>query len=167
MAYTIEEKRSKTKICRKCNLEKPKLTHFYCKSSSGDGYSARCISCESNGLYDRKPNPSQKGFLTAKNIGRPPNYNRKNFSDVRLVKFNKLDLMPKNWWKILLAFYNFECCKCKSKTDLEFDHVIPISWPDGEHCLSNAQLLCVECNGQKGNRSSADFRNGKILPNNI
>lgn len=41
------------------------------------------------------------------------------------------------------------CVRCGSKSDLEFDHMIPISM-GGANTARNLQLLCASCNRSKG-----------------
>ena len=43
------------------------------------------------------------------------------------------------------------CVKCGAKTDLHFDHIIPLAKGGGDHA-ENIQLLCRTCNLAKGDR---------------
>jgi len=44
-----------------------------------------------------------------------------------------------------------KCVKCGSQERLEYDHIIPVS-RGGSNTARNIQLLCEQCNRQKGNR---------------
>jgi hypothetical protein len=44
-----------------------------------------------------------------------------------------------------------KCVKCGSKSDLEFDHIIPVS-KGGSSTERNIQLLCVKCNREKSDK---------------
>ncbi|WP_038005206.1 HNH endonuclease [Tenacibaculum sp. 47A_GOM-205m] len=41
-----------------------------------------------------------------------------------------------------------ECAVCERKSDLTFDHIIPLS-KGGKDCNSNGQVLCFKCNTTK------------------
>ena len=60
-------------------------------------------------------------------------------------------------WKELLEMANYKCLCCKSKENLEIDHVVPIT-RGGANTKENAQVLCRSCNASKGNRHNTDYR---------
>lgn len=48
------------------------------------------------------------------------------------------------------------------RTDIELDHVIPLSL-GGTHTIDNLQVLCAHHNRSKGNRSTADYRQSELV----
>jgi 5-methylcytosine-specific restriction endonuclease McrA len=59
-------------------------------------------------------------------------------------------------WHELLKKANYECMKCGSPNELTLDHVIPLAL-GGRHDISNAQVLCMDCNRKK-NAKIEDYR---------
>lgn len=77
--------------------------------------------------------------------------------------------MPNDLIQTLIQFYGNSCMNPDCPHDLTdwniltHDHVIPVSIDGSTHSLWNSQILCRKCNASKGNRSSTDYRNGRIL----
>ena len=42
-----------------------------------------------------------------------------------------------------------KCSKCGTSSELEFDHIIPVS-KGGANTAKNIELLCMKCNRKKG-----------------
>jgi 5-methylcytosine-specific restriction endonuclease McrA len=53
--------------------------------------------------------------------------------------------------------YGVICLACGSTSDIQIDHVTPLSL-GGTNMFENLQPLCKSCNSSKGNRSTADYR---------
>jgi hypothetical protein len=66
--------------------------------------------------------------------------------------------------RALLDFYDHTCLKCGKRPATSPDHVIPLV-SGGDNLLPNLQLLCVDCQKEKGD-SDTDYRNGLICPTN-
>lgn len=48
--------------------------------------------------------------------------------------------------------------KCDSDTNIEIDHIKPVSrYPELEFALDNVQFLCRSCNASKGNRHEMGY----------
>ena len=60
----------------------------------------------------------------------------------------------------ILKKSNYQCVRCGSKTNLEVDHIIPLS-RGGREDEDNMQILCKKCNGKKHNY--IDFREYFII----
>lgn len=57
------------------------------------------------------------------------------------------------------------CRKCGSKTDLQYDHVVPYSLGGRSDDPSNIQLLCGRCNRRKSNKGmGAPIRDAAVVP---
>ena len=57
-------------------------------------------------------------------------------------------------WSLLLRKHNYVCAnpECENKSNLEADHIIPIS-KGGTNLIGNVQPLCTSCNGRKSNKT--------------
>lgn len=54
-------------------------------------------------------------------------------------------------WARKLKEYNYCCAKCNTDSNIEMDHIIPLS-KGGAHHIDNIQPLCRSCNASKGNK---------------
>lgn len=59
------------------------------------------------------------------------------------------ELIPKDVRQAVWQRDGGECVLCGATTDLQFDHVIPVSM-GGANTSDNLQILCGKCNRQKG-----------------
>lgn len=84
------------------------------------------------------------------------------------IKGVSIGNLSPNYSISLFDFYGNVCINPSCSTPittrnfLTVDHVVPVS-RGGSHDVSNMQPLCLSCNCAKGNRSSSDYRNGKIM----
>jgi len=89
---------------------------------------------------------------------------KRNDARRRAAKLNAVDLMPDDWWNILLEICEYRCLnpKCikivNEKNTLSHDHIIPLSWENSVHSLGNSQVLCRSCNSSKNAYSDIDYR---------
>lgn len=81
----------------------------------------------------------------------------------KLNKFSKDLFYQGKDWKMLreevLLHYGKKCMKCKSRTKIiQVDHIKPRYYrPDLALCFDNLQVLCKDCNDNKGIRE-VDYR---------
>lgn len=69
-------------------------------------------------------------------------------------------LMPPEVRKYVYERDNYQCKSCgktNHETDLNIDHIIPLS-KGGTNDLSNLQTLCRKCNLQKSNAFDTRFK---------
>lgn len=70
-------------------------------------------------------------------------------------------------WQVISSFirsiYPKKCMKCNKKnTEFHVDHIIPRSIkPDLELDFRNLQVLCKDCNLEKSNKESIDYRSDR------
>lgn len=104
----------------------------------------------------QKYGSSEKGLLTKRRA------THKRYSMKRSIGWN----LPSDYWEKAIDYYGDCCMRCGANDDLEYDHIIPVSWGIiSSYDFMNLQILCGACNVSKGNRSSIDFRprNKQIL----
>jgi len=63
-------------------------------------------------------------------------------------------------WRALLFSCGWRCLSCGTGEDLSVDHVVPLSL-GGANTIENVQVLCQECNGEKG-LAATDYRPSSI-----
>lgn len=163
------------KYCGKCTETKP-ISAFSKNARRKDGLQSQCISCRSE---HRKLVKEQISEYKRNWQERNPEYVREYWREYRAREYVRDTRRaekhkrrkhysdgdaPRNAWRVLLDFYGEKCMypECDEADRLQLDHVIPIS-QRGRHSLDNMQVLCLVHNAQKGNRSCADYRQGRVI----
>lgn len=62
--------------------------------------------------------------------------------------------------KELIQIYNSKCFYCQSNSNIEADHIIPIS-RGGQHSVGNLIAACRKCNASKGARTITEWKKWK------
>lgn len=171
------------KMCAECLRELP-LSQFSIRRASKDGLCANCKDCRrvhsaewraghpvrvkaNRARWHAENRDAEAAYGARWNVEHPGNtWARKARS--RALRFNTpIGFVPDDIKTQLLAFYGPVCMRpgCES-TDLTADHIVPLS-KGGAHAIFNLQLLCAACNSRKGNRSSADYRQGRMLQEQV
>jgi len=74
----------------------------------------------------------------------------------------RFDFKDKKWQKLRKAVfrkYGKVCMKCGSTGEIHVDHIKPKSkYPELAYEFSNMQLLCRDCNYEKSNKNTIDYR---------
>lgn len=164
------------RICNLCVEELCESTNF---EISNGNYRSECRSCRGQRAWKKiveKGGYSDQRRETYNKAMRRYNKRRKSIDPdyVLAIKFHNAsyrakknsieDLMPDDWWNILLEICEYRCLKpgCEKKINetnpLSHDHVIPVSIEGSIHSLGNSQVLCKSCNSSKQNRNSDDYR---------
>lgn len=63
-------------------------------------------------------------------------------------------------WNEIKARYSNCCVRCKKRTELTLDHVVPLS-RGGLSTVDNIQPLCQRCNNEFKGDKIIDYRKGK------
>jgi 5-methylcytosine-specific restriction endonuclease McrA len=158
------------KICKGCKEEKSLLEfnkgsgtfekHTYCKKCQSAQYKEwreknRDADLERQRLWkqENKEHHQKESIRWRKE-------NPDSWKEIRkryMYKRKGGGILPNGAFGILVSMYGSFCGKCKTKTDLTVDHVVPISL-GGKSNIENLQILCRSCNSSKSNRSSSDYR---------
>jgi 5-methylcytosine-specific restriction endonuclease McrA len=172
------------KFCNTCKIDKSRDEFSKCKAKP-DGLQNKCKSCtkeynsknkkrqsqlarawyianqdiqkEKHAEYRSKTKEWRKAYDSSRYLDNKEYYYVKDHNRKAIIKGKTVD-MPPNWRELVLEFYGERCLKCGKEKDIQMDHVIPISWDESIHTLSNIQPLCEGCNKSKGALNSDDFR---------
>lgn len=60
--------------------------------------------------------------------------------------------------RYIMSLYEtyLECPYCESKDQPSIDHIVPLS-RDGTHTEDNVELICLDCNRRKGNKTKDEY----------
>lgn len=181
-----------TKPCTKCERTLP-LDSFSIDNRAKSGRASACKECQlahrkktagQINEYQRKWREKnaeklrahqKKYYETHKEdyLRRDREWRKNNPDKFRVLDANKkarrrgnltTGYVPDGALEALMGAYGAVCMApgCLSTGPLELDHVVPLT-KGGSHDLRNLQLLCRTCNASKGNRSTADYRAGRIV----
>ncbi|NHZ86506.1 MAG: hypothetical protein GWP19_11610 [Planctomycetia bacterium] len=153
--------------CGRCNDINFHILEF---NSTGTGVNVECLSCHKKTWFKNKIDDNsfyfqwEKEFQLIKDKADNIGFKRNTFGyDNRILEalsaplitkiYNKKSLnerhsIPKLVKQEVWQRDNGKCVKCKSKENLEYDHVIPVS-KGGANTVRNIQLLCESCNRSK------------------
>lgn len=176
VAINRKNKNNETKKCNKCGLIKKKSE--WPRSLSGD----LAVTCCSQEQRRRRDELIRSGYSTCtsckktKNInqfylkkGRPHSWCKNcqkahaTSSGSRKKRQELIDktcdgtLDKKTVGNLFGSFRNCPCCGVNMKrNDKHLDHIIPLS-KGGKHSVSNAMILCSDCNLKKSNKDLSDW----------
>ena len=80
------------------------------------------------------------------------------------MKSKKVDFYTSKKWialtKKVRELYRCGCMKCgRDNIETHIDHIFPRSlYPKFQHSIFNLQILCKDCNLEKSNKNTIDYR---------
>ena len=149
------------KICSQCKLNKS-TSEFYKNNRSRDKIDFICKQCRYNRekIYrksirgrtlkrekDKRYSQTKHGKLARRKANKA--YRQK--EHIKRWHSERQKAINKNYKTILLNTQK-KCQLCESTTQLQIDHIIPIS-SGGKSILSNLWILCHDCNQSKRNHT--------------
>ena len=157
------------KKCTKCNQIKP-FESFSKRKASKDGLQYKCKICDkkisaewllNNYEHMRKLNANWYAKNAEHDRNKTKEWRNNNPEKTRLQNLRYRTSKAKNGVykiskKYLLNLYSSSCYVCGSKSDIEVDHIIPIS-RGGTHSEGNLQPLCRSCNASKGAKTMSEW----------
>jgi 5-methylcytosine-specific restriction endonuclease McrA len=116
----------------------------------------------------RKRKPSKNKSRAAKKKRRQDRKRRERQERIRLCLASGDDFYLSKPWRALrrrvFRKYGVRCMKCGvENTEMHIDHIIPRSQAPGLSLdFENLQVLCRDCNMDKSNKHSTDYRNDDL-----
>ncbi len=132
-----------TKICNKCNLEKPLTTEFFNLLSTGKwrGACKSCMAANTRAHYASNPQKVKDRAKAYNDLKKNAGGSYTN-EDILNIRHRLQDLCS--------------YCGTSLKGAGEIDHMLPIS-KGGSNSPSNLTLACRSCNRDKYNKTPAEF----------
>lgn len=173
------------KACTKCGETKP-LDSFGVQRDRKDGRTSACRDCrraqsrewkaanpekvraenvryladnrERRNAYQREWNARNKAKVSAANRrwreANPDKWARAaTASKARDRTSDVRDVTAKDFRRLLQD----PCQQCDTTESLSIDHIIPLA-RGGRHAVGNLQILCIDCNQEKANRTMTEWR---------
>ena len=79
-----------------------------------------------------------------------------------MVKYSESKYLTPSYLNLRRRIFNkykTECMKCNATSNLQLDHIKPVSkYPNLFLDINNMQILCKECNKEKSNINEIDYR---------
>ncbi len=143
----------KQKTCVLCKVEKH-VKHFAKRNDSIDGYRKQCKSCRKKARAERMQNVEYYLRHRANSLNDPNG--RRTGKAGKVIKNSE----PICYKKIIKLYIDKPFCTfCKinlQPKEIVFDHDIPLS-RGGEHTISNINLVCIDCNSLKTQKTGFEF----------
>lgn len=154
------------KTCKNCG-ETKSIEDFHFDKTLKDGRKSKCKVCviEQTTAWNRA-NSQKRSAAQARWRAAHPEHARTlargQSARYRALKRNAVnEYLPVRYTSKVINFYK-QCFACGSTDRLEVDHVVPLAL-GGAHAVRNFQVLCRQCNAEKGARNAMDYRTGPVL----
>ena len=165
--YKARKKPTVSKVCSKCNVEKP-VSEFYYRRERDSVYS-RCKECSIDDVKKwRKENPDRVKENKERYLSNPESKERE-LERSRVWRARKRDTEIGSVPSLLelVDRQGGKCANCKVKGKRvvwHLDHVIPLA-KGGTHTADNVEALCSFCNVRKGAKMPDRWatENGRLL----
>lgn len=129
--------------CPTCKMEMPS-SFFYRKARNPNGLTSQCRRCHQECAIRSR---NREAYNASK---RRHEAKRRAWAAGAGGSVSRLD------YKLLTDFMGDRCLKCGSGSNMQWDHIVPLS-RGGSHSPLNLQPLCRKCN-EKKNASTEDCR---------
>ncbi len=145
-----------SKECKTCKASKP-LEDFPLGKNYKGGRRPNCLLChgKSNKIV-RDKNKQGENQRVKKWVANNRDKVRNVYHKRQALKKSQMGVVPDDYWEILISLFGNECMRCGSTTNLQLEHIVPVS-KGGLHDMSNFQILCKSCNCSKSTKT-IDYR---------